>query len=245
MQFCALKTHKEKQLEYKYKFDKNNCWFKEKCDLFDTENCREICSRYRNLDFLANSALLSKNQQHPPKLRCDDDDIDSFERLNEIRKNIYDFVNSGKNLVIQSEFTGNGKTSWALKLLMQYISKLGYNEKPRALFINVPKFVMMKKDMISGYVHPDLRYILDNIEQVDLVVWDDIAVTEMTPYDYLNIYVHINTRIDNGKSNIYTSNYVGNKIADVLGDRLYSRVMLTAETLTFYGDDKRNIGGLD
>ena len=213
-------------MEYKYKWDINNCWFKERCDLFNTEQCNSMCSRYRYLDFLAESALLTKSQQHPPRLSCGELDENQFIQLSEIKSDIENFIKTGNNLVIQSEFTGNGKTSWALKLLMQYLSKLAYNEKPRALFINVPKFVMMKKDMINGYIHPDLKYILDNIEKVDLVVWDDIAVTEMTPHDYLNIYVHINSRIDNKKSNIYTANYIRGKMENILGDRLYSRVML-------------------
>lgn len=232
-------------MEYKYKWDRDNCWFKEKCELLNTEDCRETCRRYRYLDFLAESALLTKSQQHPPKLTCNETDEKQFIQLSEIKRDIENFVKEGHNLVIQSEFTGNGKTSWALKLLMQYLSKLGYNEKPRALFINVPKFVMMKKDMISGYIHPNLKYILDNIEKVDLVVWDDIAVTEMTPYDYLNIYVHINSRIDNGKSNIYTANYIRGKMENILGDRLYSRVMLYSQVITLYEHDKRNQGDAD
>ena len=107
-QICASK--RRSKMEYKYKWDINNCWFKEKCDLFNTEQCNSMCSRYRYLDFLAESALLTKSQQHPPRLSCGELDEEQFIELSEIKRDIENFIKSGNNLVIQSEFTGNGKT---------------------------------------------------------------------------------------------------------------------------------------
>lgn len=229
-------------MEYKFTFNKKDCWFNSVCTQYNTDNCNEKCARYCNLHYLAEHSLLSKKQQHPISLKVPEIDKVEINKLVNIRSNIVSFVKEGNNLLIQSAHTGNGKSTWAHKLLMQYLSNFGYSEKPKALFINVPRFCMMKKDMIAGYTHPDLHYILNNIEKVDLVVWDDIAVTEMTPYDYLNIYVYLNQRIDNGKSNIYTSNYVGEKVSKVLGDRLYSRVINGSEVITFNSLDFRHTG---
>jgi DNA replication protein DnaC len=227
-------------MEYKFIFNKQECWFNKVCNNYNTPLCNDKCSKYCNLHFLAEHSLLTKKQQHPISLKVPLLDKDEINKLVDIRTNIVDFVKSGKNLLIQSPYTGNGKSTWAHKLTMQYLSSFNYSEKPKALFINVPKFCIIKKDMIAGYTHKDLHYILNNIEKVDLVVWDDLAVTEMTPYDYLNIYVYINQRIDAGKSNIYTSNYVGEKVAKVLGDRLYSRVINGSTVVTFNSPDFRH-----
>ena len=227
-------------MEYKFNFSKKDCWFNKVCDKYDTQQCNEKCSRYCNLHFLAEHSLLSKKQQHPISLKVPLLEQASVNKLVDIRTDIVNFVKQGNNLLIQSPYTGNGKSTWSYKLIMQYLSNFGYSEKPKALFINVPKFIIMKKDMMAGYTHPDLHYILNNIDKVDLVVWDDIAVTEMTPYDYLNIYVYINERIDAGKSNIYTANYINDKLSKILGDRLYSRVVNGSNIVTFTSPDFRH-----
>lgn len=227
-------------MEYKFSFNKEDCWYKHVCPSYNKSNCNENCVKYGYLHYLAEHALLSYSQQHPPKLKSNIVDEKMYQKLNDIKNNIVDFVKQGKNLILDSSNTGNGKTTWATKLIMQYLATFGYCESPKALFINVPKFCMMKKDMVAGYTHPDLHYILANIENVDLVVWDDLVATEMSPYDYLNVYVYINSRVDKNKSNIYTFNYTGEIVKKTIGDRLYSRVMNTSEELTFKAPDLRN-----
>ena len=226
-------------MEYKFSFNKQDCWYRQVCPSYNKSNCNENCVRYGYLHYLAEHALLSYAQQHPMKLKTNILDSDAYDKLNDIKSNIVSFVQSGKNLMINSKNTGNGKTTWASKLIMQYLATFGYCESPKALFINVPKFCMMKKDMIAGYTHPDLHYILSQIETVDLVIWDDLVATEITPYDYLTLYVYINSRMDKNKSNIYTSNYVGEQVKKTIGDRLYSRVMQGSEIITFKSPDLR------
>ena len=56
-----------------------------------------------------------------------------------------------------------------------------------------------------------------------------------------NIYNIVNSRLDEGKSNFYTSNLVGQDLKEAMGDRLYSRVMNASEVLEFVGADKRGL----
>ena len=52
----------------------------------------------------------------------------------------------------------------------------------------------------------------------------------------------ISQRISFGLSNIYTTNYKLNVIADKLGTRLASRIIGNSECIEFFGKDQRNSG---
>ena len=91
--------------------------------------------------------------------------------LKSIEININDFVKEGKNLYIHSMICGNGKTAWSVKLLQAYLNKIWPESSLtcRALFINVPRFLLTLKDSISNqsdYIDHIKRYVLD----ADLVV---------------------------------------------------------------------------
>ena len=68
-----------------------------------------------------------------------------------VRDNIKDFVESGKNLLIYSEHTGNGKTEWLKKLLLAYFDSIWpfTDIECRGLFISMPKFISAMKANIS------------------------------------------------------------------------------------------------
>ena len=53
----------------------------------------------------------------------------------------------------------------------------------------------------------------------------------------------IDDRINNKKSNIYTSNLNKDELHKLLGDRVYSRVYNYSECIEFLGKDKRNLRG--
>lgn len=74
----------------------------------------------------------------------------------------------------------------------------------------------------------------------DLVVWDDIATKTMTEFETENLLSIINTRIDNGKSNIFTSNISPSYLSDYIGERLASRVLYSTQ-FSFFGKDMRGV----
>ena len=74
------------------------------------------------------------------------EDVDAYKRLNEIKQNIYDISEPRldmKNLLICSSKTGNGKTSWAIKLLQFFIFKSAqhYPEEENGFFVPTTEFV--------------------------------------------------------------------------------------------------------
>ena len=170
-----------------------------------------------------------------------DVDEESFEKLNNFRTDIVNFVNNGKNLYIHSSNCGNGKTAWSIKFIQAYLQKIWTKadvNECKALFINVPRFLLALKDDIS-VKSEYIEHIKNNVLDADLVVWDEIGVASLSKFEHEHLLNLINTRLDCGKSNIYTSNMNPDELKEKLGERLYSRVVNCSEEVIFYGPDRR------
>ena len=225
--------------------DVKNCWLKDNCKKYiDNKECGDFCIKLFKLDSLYNNALISLPQRKHINLRLDNDgtDREEFLALKQIENNIEDFISKGNSLYIHSTITGNGKTQWALRLVQSYFNKIWYKAdlECKALFIHVPRFLISLKDAInkpSDYID----YIKDNILKADIVIFDELGTKVATPFEFENLLSMINTRIDLGKSNVYTSNLTDEEFREKLGDRLYSRVNNLAINIELKGQDKRGI----
>lgn len=222
------------------------CRFKDKCKKWKLGTCEidNFCMRRYKLDFLFDNSLLPKNRIVNEDLVVDSDgaDYDWYTQLNDIKTSINDFVSSGKNLYIYSATPGNGKTSWAIKLIQYYLYN-NWIESPlecRALFISVPKYLLELKSNISKESEY-ISFIKENINSADLVVWDDIATKNTTEFEHEHLFSVIDSRIYDGKSNIYTSNVLDNNLHEVLGGRLASRILNESICMNFNGRDKRGV----
>ena len=216
----------------------NECWYKDVCQI---ETCSRSCVRFLEMSYLMDNSNIPKKRQLPDSLFPSDCDYDAFCRLNEIKKDIVDFVANGRNLYIASSTTGNGKTSWSLKLMLKYFDSVwpGNGFKVRGVFVHVPTFLSKLKDF-SGK-DTDFEKLKSVIPTVDLVIWDDIASTSMSNYDYSQLLVYIDNRSLNRLSNIYTGNFVDSaSLNSKLGSKLSSRIFSsTTEVIEFKGGDRR------
>ena len=220
------------------------CWLYDKCNHRDCD--KDFCLRKYKLDYLYSNSLLSNTQRKPFTLFVDQDgtDLAEFQQLAEIQKNIEEFVTTGKNLYLHSSNCGVGKTSWAIKLMQAYFDKI-WAKTPlmcRALFVNVPRFLLAIKDSISNK-NEYADFIRENIMNADLVVWDDISAKMGSDYEINYLLSLIDGRIALGKSNIYTSNANRQEIYASLGNRLASRICQFSTDIEFHGADKRGFGG--
>lgn len=230
------KEHKENMIE-----ENKDCWLTKQCSHVD---CDHTCMRRFKLDYLYNQAGMSLKQRTYIDLVIDKDesDKDSFTYLHSLEEHIDEFVKSGDSVYIHSSTTGNGKTSWALRLIQAYLNSIWYSSPLtcRALFIHVPRFLLALKDNIS--VKSDyVQHIKDNILQADIVVWDEIGTKSFTQFEHENILNMVNSRIELGKSNVYTSNLNADELQAAVGNRLYSRIVLTSNDVPLVGADKRGL----
>ncbi len=215
---------------------RSNCWYHEVCSIQD-EDCIKHCIRFEEMNYLMTRSNLPKAKQLPTKLKptCTDD-CESFVRLAEIKSHITELVAKGHCLCISSANTGNGKTSWAIKILLKYFDEVwaGNGFRCRGMFVHVPTLLIQLKD----FNNPISKEYKDNLLNCDLVIFDDIAANGMSAYDYTQLLSIIDQRILNNKSNIYTTNIPNDVLHEIIGDRLASRVN-SAENITLYGKDVR------
>lgn len=225
----------------------NDCWMKSYCKKYQNNKCEEdsdFCIKLFKLEKLYDYSLLSPSQREHQLLKIDSDgtDREAFIELKRIETDIENWVDSGKNLYLYSSICGNGKTSWSIRLIQSYLEKIWIKSDLvcRALFVNVPSFLIALKDNISR-VNDYAEYIKSNIIDANLVVWDDIAIKTATTYEMENLLSIINTRLMKNMSNIYTSNLIGEALKVSLGERLYSRIINLSQVIEFQGQDKRGL----
>lgn len=203
-----------------------------------------VCLRLFKMNALFDLSELTAKQRCRLSLRVDADgtDKDKFEMLSNISNNIGEFVANGSNLYIHSSTCGNGKTAWAVRMLQSYIGKIWYRSdiECRALFIHVPKFLIALKDNISNR-NEYVERVKKNVKTADIVVFDEIGTKAPSQFEHENLLSIINDRIDCGKTNIYTSNLNSTELRDVLGERLYSRVVNLSTDIELNGQDKRGL----
>lgn len=221
--------------------ENKNCIFQSNCNHID---CDCDCLKKYKLTYLYDSSLMPIDRREKVTLVLDKDMSDkaAFTELKEIEDNIVEYVNKHFNLYIYSTNTGNGKTSWALRIIQSYLNKIWPKAKLecKCLYINTPQFLLSLKDNITNK-NDYIEYITQNVYNADIVVWDDIGNKATTQFENDNLLSIIDNRINNGKSNIYTSNLNLSEMHNYLGDRLTSRVINSSKSIELKGGDKRNI----
>lgn len=174
------------------------------------------------------------------ELICHEKDLQVYKKLQAKSDAILNFIEAGNNLYIYSENCGNGKTTWAIRLMYSYFDKIWHKScfDCKALFVSVPKFLYNCKRSISQDVK-GFEELCNRISEVDLVIWDDIGEMKASDYEHQILFQYIDDRINSKKSNIYTSNKNKGQLEDVLGVRLASRIYNCSECIEFLEEDKR------
>lgn len=218
----------------------SECWYKEVCDGYK-ENCQMHCAKFLEMNYLMEHSNIPESKRKPLQLYPDNCDIGAFTRLAEIKQDIDDFVYEGRNLYITSATTGNGKTTWGLKMLMRYFELCweGNGFEVRGLFVHVPTLLLKSKDFKT--IDREFENMKKQLFDVDLVVWDDIASTDVTGYDISQLLVYIDARTLADKANIYTGNIVSAEdMEQAVGSRLASRILgKSTEVIELRGGDRR------
>ena len=213
-----------------------SCWYKRIC----TEQCSENCIRYKLMYSLFKQSNLPEALWDYKELVCHEKDLQVYKQLQAKSDAILNFIEAGNNLYIYSENCGNGKTTWAIRLMYSYFDKIWHKScfDCKALFVSVPKFLYNCKRSISQDVK-GFEELCNLISEVDLVIWDDIGEMKASDYEHQILFQYIDDRINSKKSNIYTSNKNKGQLEDVLGVRLASRIYNCSECIEFLEEDKR------
>ena len=216
------------------------CYAEDYCKK-DKSSCSEVCGGYRVLRALYNLSRIPLKYQYRMDLIPDDKDLRAFEALNAFKENIVAHVNNGEGLYIWSSNTGNGKTSWACKIMGYYFRKIAFSSglENEGLYIYLPTFL---DDLRNSYSNPSPEFDkeLEMVKGCKLLIIDDIGAERVTEWVRERIVSIINTRSANGLCTIYTSNLSLKGLTDKLGDdRISSRIKGSVTEINLLGKDNR------
>ena len=189
------------------------------------------------MKYLIEQSHIPKSKQYPVILQAGVD-YNAFCDLADIKDDIVAFVEEGCNLYITSNCTGNGKTTWAIKLMLKYFDEIwaGNGLRVRGIFVHVPTLL----NQLKNFNQPLSEEYKQNLLECDLVVWDDIASTDMSAYDHSQLLSYVDQRIFNEKANIFTGNLSEfDTLAKAVGEKLASRIYRTGTVIEFKGKDRR------
>lgn len=215
-----------------------NCWYNEVCNKAP-EGCKESCVRYAVMLNLLQLSNIPEYRWSPVALIAGQD-LQTFKELQSIKINICNWVENGNNLYLYSKNFGNGKTSWAIKLMLAYFNKVwptsGFNCK--GIFISVPEFFDRDRRNMNSK-DDEFDRIRDQLITCDLVIWDDISSVKMTDYGSAIFLNMLDARVLSNRANIFTGNLAKGELEQFLGGRLLSRIWNTSKILEFVDNDKR------
>lgn len=197
--------------------------------------------------FILENSYLPKYQWIEDNLTPGVDDA-QFSRLKDIRTNLQEFLTGNlndkgfNNLVLCSNSLGNGKTSWAIKLMLTYVEmqegKLNHVDEKLVTMDNydfcvfcqsVPFLVETKQ-----FNTKDNYKMFNRLCKTNLAIIDDLGAVPMSQYDYTIIYAILETRLFKGLPTIITTNFADKKYAEKeLGPRLVDRIWNNSEIIEF------------
>ena len=173
------------------------------------------------------------------------ENIESFRRLQNISRNIYEFVSEGNNLLLMGP-TGTGKTRSAIKLMLNYLAYMSKIKQSRLIkqyedetFIPTI-YVLRAMDVYMTMLDMDkYKDIRRKVFDADIVLIDDIGNKSMTDAMSARYFDLIDARNYSNKCTIYTSNLNGRDLNELLDERITSRMHTRLTTIKLLGDDMR------
>lgn len=221
-----------------YAIKHNECWYREVCSQAP-HGCTATCVRFAEMLNLVQMSNLPKYRWFPEPLVAGAD-LEAFKQLKAIKDDIKNWVQEGNNLYLYSKSFGNGKTSWAVKLMLAYFNQIwrGNCFRTRGIFISVPEFFDRERLRMSNQDDEFIR-IRDSLLDADLVIWDDVSVVNMTDYNLVTFFNFVDARVMSGRANIFTGNLNEEELRGFMGGRLSSRLWNTSKVIKFVDSDKR------
>lgn len=171
-------------------------------------------------------------------------DAECWDWLEDVRNNIVEEVQRGLSIVITSTTVGNGKTSWAVRLLQRYLAETALDGRmvEKGMFVVSAQLLTEFGDYNYFQTMQEFLERFERLKTCELLVIDEIGGGSLTKASYPYLYDLVNYRVDNNLSTIYTTNYTDEEIIDLLGQRLYSRIYDTSVVLEF---EASNVRGLE
>ncbi len=216
------------------------CYAEKYCKKPKTE-CSEYCDAYRLLRALYKLSRIPERYCYNIPLVPDRADLPAFESLKNYMDHVEENVELGEGLYIWSDGVGNGKTSWACKIMSHYFRKIAFKSglENEGLYIYLPTFLDDLRFSYNEAPDPEFMEVLSMMKNCKLLIMDDIGAEKSSEWVNERLLSIINTRIMKGLSTIYTSNMSLIEQEEHVGKRIASRIIGSTKEIHLTGADKR------
>lgn len=203
--------------------------------------CSEYCDAYRLLRALYKLSRIPERYCYNIPLVPDRADLPAFESLKNYMDHVEENVELGEGLYIWSDGVGNGKTSWACKIMSHYFRKIAFKSglENEGLYIYLPTFLDDLRFSYNEEPDPEFMEVLSMMKNCKLLIMDDIGAEKSSEWVNERLLSIINTRIMKGLSTIYTSNMSLIEQEEHVGKRIASRIIGSTKEIHLTGADKR------
>ena len=216
----------------------NDCPYRKTCKQRTSDGeCYKMCVDFNEIDLMMHNANIPHKYVQPIVLypSCKED-VESFEILSEIKKNIAAMVQQGFNLYIKSNQRQNGKTSWGIKILQNYIHHLigKPGSKDRALYLDLNEYLRELKLSFDSK-DKEFKKTEKAMRECDFLVLDGIDEVRLSEYERNYLKMIIKSRLANNLSNIFIGRNTAGNLINAIGNDLKYYVEDNSTVISIYG----------
>jgi DNA replication protein DnaC len=144
----------------------------------------------------------------------------------------------GRGMYMRGD-VGTGKTTLAM-----LIAKTARTSGHTVAIYSLPRLLGMLRDTYGDHSAYSLNELLDRLSAVDLLQIDDVGAEQTSAWVLEQLYTIVNTRYEDRKAIVFTTNLEDEALREQIGARTVSRLQEMCEEVPLYGDDQRPDAGL-
>jgi DNA replication protein DnaC len=146
-------------------------------------------------------------------------------------------LDAGRGLWFTGD-VGTGKTTLAM-----LVSKSAMEADRTVAIYSLPRLLAMLRDTYSDDAPLSLNELIDRLCSVDLLHVDDVGAEQTSAWVLEQLYTIVNTRYEEGRAVMLTTNLDVEELRSQIGPRTVSRLNEMCTVLPLHGDDQR--GSMD
>ena len=129
---------------------------------------------------------------------------------------------------------GTGKTTLAM-----LVSKTAMEADHTVAIYSLPRLLSILRDTYDDDAEYSLGELIDRLCAVDLLHVDDVGAEQTSPWVLEQLYTIVNTRYEDGRSVMLTTNLSDAELKEQIGQRTVSRLNEMCTILPLHGEDHR------
>jgi DNA replication protein DnaC len=130
---------------------------------------------------------------------------------------------------------GTGKTTLAM-----LVSKAAMEADRTVAIYSLPRLLGMLRDSYHEDAAYSLNELLERLCAVDLLHIDDVGAEQSSPWVLEQLYTIVNTRYEDGRALLLTTNLDREALIQQIGERTVSRIYeICGDPLPMWGEDNR------